>query len=122
MKSKMVILTAIFVFVLSGSAKSAEPSFTIEVIPRTQVMRVGEPFVFKLKYKFEQPRISPADGQIRKYYHELEEQNMLYSYSYIQHFLYKESSEENRDLITFLNIASYILPPCRLRLVYVLLL
>ena len=69
MKPKIMVLTVIFVFLLNSLAESVTPSFTIEVTPRTQVMRVGQPFVFKLKYKFEQPRLSPDNGEVRKYFH-----------------------------------------------------
>jgi len=83
MKSKIMVLTTIFV--LSGLAKGDNPSFRIKVIPQTQVIRVSQPFVFKLKYKFQQPQTSPHNGQARKYF---------------RHHAYLDIEHENGDFST----------------------
>jgi len=83
MESKIMVLTTIFV--LSSLAKGDNPSFTITVIPQTHVIRVGQPFVFKLNYKFEQPQTSPDNGQARKYF---------------RHHAYLDIEHENGDFST----------------------
>jgi hypothetical protein len=64
MKFKIMILA--IMFVISSFVKGDTPSFTIQVIPQSQVIRVGQPLVFKLKYIFDQPQTEPDNGQVRE--------------------------------------------------------
>ena len=76
MKNRMIIL--LILLVMANLAKCAEPNFTIEIIPQTKEIRVGEFFIFELVCKFEQPLISPDSNEFRKYFE-------LYPYLTIDH-------------------------------------
>jgi hypothetical protein len=66
MKNRIVIL--IILLIMATLAECAEPNLTIEIVPLTKEISVGQPFVFQLVCKLDQPLVSSTTNQISEIY------------------------------------------------------
>jgi len=66
MKSVIVILAMFFAVV--GLTQGRDASLSIEVIPTKRQIRVGEPFIFQLCYRFQEQQVSSKNGHVRQYF------------------------------------------------------
>lgn len=60
--------TFVVILILQCSLGLADYPKEIEISTIQKSIRVGEPFVFQLKYIFEQPQITANNGQLREYF------------------------------------------------------
>jgi hypothetical protein len=67
MKNRNIIL--IILLFLTNLSKCAEPNLTIEIVPLTKEISVGQPFLFQVVCKLDQPLISSSTNKISEIYH-----------------------------------------------------